>query len=246
MNAPTGHRFRTGLLAAIAAGFLLATSSAAFAQSVGAPFEARDPHTCADTKAPASGDITTALASKYLLCDLESQRGDMLYLVENLHVTIGAGRPYTRSDSYLHNADTTGTIYPIRGSFDQYQCAKVSAYMENTKRNCTLYPSPKASGSCYRTSFHDWSCDMLDSNNNLDARQFRFAAAGATLRLPHPSRADTGRPPETRQPLQKQMEVPAVPQAVRQHRISPQWRSTGTSATSNSIQPTTVSTSSQR
>src|SRR5688572_3807290 len=98
-----------------------AFSDAAVAQegnSISSRYGSRDPRTCEDTKAPARGAITAALALKYLNCQMEyvSGGGD-LYLVENVKVEVGGGTPYAaiRGQRSLEEIDVKYPVYPIRG-----------------------------------------------------------------------------------------------------------------------------------
>lgn len=60
---------------------------------VGDRFQTRDPKTCDSKQEPTSGPITAAHAQKYLICNLESDSGEKLYLLENVSVQVGKGTP---------------------------------------------------------------------------------------------------------------------------------------------------------
>jgi hypothetical protein len=129
-------------------------------------FGAREPRTCDDTKAPAQGAITAALAQKYLNCQMEYISMGQLYLVENLKVEVGGGIPYAaiRGQRSFAEIDVNHPVYPIRGSFLQYQCSDpVTEHVGPPDTNCTTYNHPKAVGYCYKTTFGDWRCQMTDS-----------------------------------------------------------------------------------
>ncbi|MDQ6759380.1 MAG: hypothetical protein M3Z32_05865, partial [Acidobacteriota bacterium] len=49
-----------------------------------------------------------------------------LYLLENVKVEIGKGRPYHASDSLAQNIDPSQSVYPIHGSYDEFQCVKIT------------------------------------------------------------------------------------------------------------------------
>ena len=146
---------------------LFAVFSLALAQNgVGAKYGARDPRICTDVKNPKSGAIDADQATKYVICNQEGVLSDQLYLIENVKVTVGGSRPYNSfSDSYATSIDTTAPVYPIHGSFDRYQCDKVSTVMENTGKNCNFYRYSKAEGKCFKTTFGDWYCNMQDLSN---------------------------------------------------------------------------------
>ncbi|MGI8467905.1 MAG: hypothetical protein ACR2N3_05580 [Pyrinomonadaceae bacterium] len=185
MKKQNNQRRQHFLLAAIATIIMLGASASAFAQGIGAKYGSRDPQTCADTKTPARGAISAALATKYVICAQDGEQSSQLYLVENVKVTVGGGRPYNSfSDSYATSIDTTAPVYPIRGSLDKYQCDKVSAYMDNAKRNCTLYHEPKAEGKCYKTTFGDWYCSMHDLSNNQSNIEYNMKPPGGGAAVP--------------------------------------------------------------
>ena len=37
--------------------------------------------------------------------------------------------------------------------------------MKNVGKNCNAYDQPKATGMCYKTTFGDWRCTMIDINS---------------------------------------------------------------------------------
>lgn len=147
-----------------AAALLLAAYGLAAAPGIGAKYGARDPRTCSSTKEPTSGAISADQAKVYVICHEEKEsRGD-LYLVEDVKVEVGKPRPYqVRVDSHP-DIDTTAPVYPVRGSFSQYQCVEVSDYMKNAGKNCNRYDHPHAEGVCYKTNYGDWQCQMFDLN----------------------------------------------------------------------------------
>jgi hypothetical protein len=140
--------------------FLLGVFGAAGAQSIGAKYGTRDPRTCADSKAPARGAMTPALATKYLICSEEKVSGENLYLIEGLtSVEVGGSRPYNLRNDSSEDIDVTAPVYPIRtGSYKSYQCGIVNA--GNKGYNCNIYPYPSGSGACRRTTFGDWKCSL--------------------------------------------------------------------------------------
>jgi hypothetical protein len=125
-------------------------------------FEARDPRTCEDTKAPARGAITAALATKYLNCQMEFISMGDLYLVENLKVEVGGGVPYDPTLGAFEAINVRVPLYPIRGSLLRYQCQEVQKYASLSGENCASFNEPKAKGYCYKTTFGDWKCNMSD------------------------------------------------------------------------------------
>ncbi|HLM61297.1 MAG TPA: hypothetical protein VK308_10865 [Pyrinomonadaceae bacterium] len=157
------------LLVTIAAFFIFCASAAIVAQekSIGAKYGSREPRTCADMKVPAKGAITAALAAKYFICASEVEKGQYLYLVENVKTEVGAGRPYNPNmDLNVPEIDVRSPLYPIRGSHTLYQCDKEDARFDFTApgRNCHRYEHQNAKGFCYKTTFGDWRCYQTDLN----------------------------------------------------------------------------------
>lgn len=161
--------WRTVVLAAIAIVFTFGTVVAQGEKSISERYGSRDPRTCENTKAPARGAITAALALKYLNCQMEYVSGSgELYLVENLKVEVGGGISYAAimGQRSLSEIDTKFPVYPIRGSLLRYQCQNRLTAARVPTANCNTYNEPKATGYCYKTTFGDWSCYMNDTAGN--------------------------------------------------------------------------------
>lgn len=162
----------SSLLAMIAVVLMFgAFSSAAVAQddkSISERYGSREPRTCEDTKAPAKGAITAALALKYLNCQMEYLAGGGdLYLVENVKTEVGGGISYAAimGQRSLSEIDVKHPVYPIRGSLLRYQCQNRLTAARVADANCNTYNEPKATGYCYKTTFGDWRCYMNDPNS---------------------------------------------------------------------------------
>ena len=163
-------RQQTVLLATIATIFILGASGLALAQpGSGAKYVSRDPRTCVDKTAPKTGALSSAQAAQYVVCSSEYVIND-LYLVENVTVQIGKGRPYNiREDINFPDIDTKFPVYPIRGSLTKYDCGVIYLDRSNLNRNCSVYNHPNAKGACYKDSFGDWRCGMTDASRQLIA-----------------------------------------------------------------------------
>ena len=175
MKRQKNQRLQSVLLATITIIFLLGAFHSTYAQQgAGKPYDARDPRTCADMKAPAKGAMTVALATKYLICASEGVQGDYLYLIEDVQVQVGGGVPYNPRDLInVSDIDVKALVFPLRASFTQYQCGAVSDASENRGHNCTVYKSPKATGVCYKTTFGDWNCNAREFGSNATERDAR-------------------------------------------------------------------------
>lgn len=164
MRKQIGRGWQSSLLATIAVVLTFGAFSATVAQekSIGERYGSREPRTCADMKAPARGAITAALAEKYFICAAERLDGYYLFLVENVKVEVGAGRPYNPNmDLNVPEIDVRFPLYPIRGSYSLYSCqAESDQYLPG--RNCTRYEHKNAKGHCYKTAFGDWRCFQME------------------------------------------------------------------------------------
>lgn len=134
-------------------------------KGVGAPFGARDPRACSSTAYPEKGPISEAMAKQYFICGMEKVNPDgYLFLEENVKLQVGRGvvprgvYAVPRADQ-----DPNAKVYAIRGSFDQYMCSKLdhSTMFNNIGKNCGDQHVTNATGSCYRTTFGDWKCQMV-------------------------------------------------------------------------------------
>lgn len=162
--------WQTIMFTTIAIALVFGTFSTTVAQEKKSPGErygSREPRTCEDMKTLARGAITAALATKYFICAAEKEEGQYLYLVENVKVQVGTGRPYNPNmDLNVPEIDVRFPLYPIRGSHTQYQCQAENAQFDFTApgRNCHRYEHQNAKGFCYKTTFGDWRCYQTDLN----------------------------------------------------------------------------------
>lgn len=138
---------------------------AANAETVGARFASREPKACPSGVGPANGPLTVPLATAFVICSREHATGDEIYLVGGATIQVGRPRPFTRDDTYMHDADPSQPVYAIRGSIVTYQCDQISTIDPNSGQNCRAIAEPNASGFCYGTAFGEWSCFMRDMNN---------------------------------------------------------------------------------
>jgi hypothetical protein len=76
--------------------------------------------------------------------------------------------------------DPSKPVYPIRGSYDKYQCdalnPKLGMKGRNAGDNCSVYPNPKAEGICYTTTFGEWDCLMQDHEISVNEGKHYQAA----------------------------------------------------------------------
>ena len=101
-----------------------------------------------------------------VVCGMEGvTTNSELILVSDVTVQIGAGRSYNDSNLTLAtDADVNAKVYPIRGSLKRYDCAPLPPRgIYPPGQQCTMYPHPAATGTCYKNTFGDWVCTMSGS-----------------------------------------------------------------------------------
>jgi hypothetical protein len=136
-------------------------------KGAGAPFGSRDPYTCSSTAYPKQGPIPQDMARQYATCGFDKVVGGFIYLAQNVKVEVGKGA-VPRGNFYIPKPwmDPKAKVYPLRGSYDWYQCGKedptYAPYAPG--KNCSMTHEPNATGSCTRTNFGDWKC-LLDQGN---------------------------------------------------------------------------------
>lgn len=149
----------------------------AYAQNIGAPYGSRDPVTCASRKAPASGAPSPAQVAQYVQCDPEGGegvRGHFIHLMTSVKAEIGAGRAFSPIADRMTDIDVRQPVYPIRGSYNWYQCGNVRGGAP-AGANCGLYVESNATGKCYKTTFGDWRCIMNDATAVAKGPKFGVA-----------------------------------------------------------------------
>jgi hypothetical protein len=143
---------------------------------LGQKYDTRDPFACKSKKEPAKGAPSPSQAKDYLRCRQERVLGNEIYLLENVQLEVGKGRPFQGGglqDLNMGDIDPSFPVYPIRGSFDQYQCgALVVGGLANINaprgKNCNMQSNPNVTGACYKTTFGDWTC-MATGDNSVPA-----------------------------------------------------------------------------
>lgn len=146
---------------------------------VGAKYGARDPVTCKSKQEPAKGAPTPEQVKRYVRCGMEGESGvapPYLTLLDNVQVEIGKARPFNpKGDFLMTDADADSPVYPIRGSYDSYICRVLDPPFSIYGKNCSVFDLPRATGSCYRTTFGDWNCSMIDASAPVSAKRDNVA-----------------------------------------------------------------------
>jgi len=75
-------------------------------------------------------------------------------------VEVGAPRNFMLSTDSWSDIDPSAKVYPLRGKGAMWQCSAVSPTYP-AGENCYKYPATAGGqGSCYKTTFGDWTCHM--------------------------------------------------------------------------------------
>lgn len=133
---------------------------------VGKQFGSRDPRTCTSRKEPVKGSPTAAQLQQYFICDQEVVRrsatsGDLLYLVTDVKLEVGKGRPFSLATDAVENIDPAQTVYPVRGTYAWWQCSAIGSINGQPGKNCVKDEMTEASGRCYKSTFGEWHCLMF-------------------------------------------------------------------------------------
>ncbi len=122
-------------------------------------FKTRSPRTCNSvTSVP-----TVAQIPALIQCTFEQKTAYDMTLITNIKVQTGGFRAYNQfQDGYATSIDTSAKVMPIRGSMVQWLC---SQDRDNPGANCSRVVKPEAEGKCWKTTFGDWKCSMLDTKH---------------------------------------------------------------------------------
>lgn len=142
----------------------------------GKSYDTRDPFACKSTKEPAKGVPSPSQVKDYVRCNkISGERiaGGYIWLYENVQMEIGKGRPFSSwSDVGSIDIDNSQTVYPIRGTLDSYSCRPPGSMGFPPGKNCHAKKATDFAGTCYKTTFGDWSCQghaMGDPLTGLEA-----------------------------------------------------------------------------
>jgi hypothetical protein len=135
-------------------------------KGVGAAYGARDPIICESTRTKGSTP-TVAEATRFFTCANESESPRWgLKLVADVKLQMAGARRYNpANDMNVPQIDTGAPMFDLRGSFTQYSCDKVGGQgtgLSPAGKNCNKFTYSHATGTCYKTTFGDWRCQMMD------------------------------------------------------------------------------------
>jgi hypothetical protein len=130
-------------------------------------FGTRSPRVCNDIKVKPTPEQAAALVQ----CRQEHTGVRDITLLENVQIQMGGPQPYNyRAHSHLTAADTTSQVYPLRGSYVWYHCDAESVIpaikSDNRGKNCSYVNKSSATGFCWKTTFDNWDCTILDTEHN--------------------------------------------------------------------------------
>ena len=151
---------------------LSATGVQVYGQAgAGKKYDARDPFVCKSTKEPAAGAPSPNQVKDYVKCNKisgESIAGGYIWLLENGQFEIGKSRPFSSwSDVGSKTIDNSQPVYPIRGTVDNYQCGVPGAIGFPAGGNCHVRKAAPFVGTCFKTTFGDWSCQGKQTGDPL-------------------------------------------------------------------------------
>jgi hypothetical protein len=159
---------RTALTLGVAAILASACPCALLAQAAQSKTGTRQPLTnCQPVKSQPSN---AAQIARMIQCAREGERTGTITILTNIAVQLGATRKYVEfTDNGNYGIDPAAPVLPLRGSLDRYVCNPIThkrpgdVYgIDNEGKNCMVVHERKASGSCIRTSFGDWTCSMIE------------------------------------------------------------------------------------
>jgi hypothetical protein len=145
------------------------TAALAYGQpGAGKEYATRDPFSCKSKKEPAKGAPSASQLTDLVKCSNERAAGGYIGLFENVQVEIGKSRPYSSwSDSGNSNIDNSQPVYPIRGTAQFYSCRPPGSMGFPAGKNCQVKKDFTFQGTCFKTTFNDWSCPIQGTSDGL-------------------------------------------------------------------------------
>jgi hypothetical protein len=122
-------------------------------------YQSRNPRKCAEVTTPPTVAQAMALVQCSTESDTTGSSTPLITLVTDLQMQLGAPRDYMAGTDGWSDIDVRAKVYPVRGQGTMWQCSPVAQY--GVGQNCVNYPAgPGGQGSCYKTTFGDWTCRM--------------------------------------------------------------------------------------
>ena len=130
------------------------------AAQLASKFGGRAPRPCPAIKHPPS----EAEAAVLVQCTMEGPYADEETFLTDVKIKLNGSRPfemtYAHNDGVLTDVDTRTTIYLITGYAKTYTCGD-GAWHPGT--NCVMQEMIDATGSCWRTNYGEYRCQMWNS-----------------------------------------------------------------------------------
>jgi hypothetical protein len=128
-------------------------------------YQARAPRKCTTVKSPPSVFQATAL----IQCSMDGLSPSGLQLTQDVKIEKGTPRKFVyNTDAGLAGIDVNAMVIPLRGSYTGYFCSKVSPQFAPAGKSCQVSPVDSVEGMCWKTSFGDYSCKMLQGRLSFD------------------------------------------------------------------------------
>lgn len=122
-------------------------------------YQSRNPRVCAKMMNPPNAAQAAALVQCSTESDTSGSMTPLITLLTDVEVEIGAPRDFILGPDNRSDIDPKAKVYPIRGKGTMWQCFPAAGYPAG--QNCLTYPAAAGGqGTCYKTTFGDWTCRM--------------------------------------------------------------------------------------
>jgi hypothetical protein len=120
-------------------------------------YQARNPRLCKPVSAPPSPGQAAVL----IQCTMDQDRATGLFLMQEVNIVMSQPRAFNGdTDSNLPEIDMSAPVFPLSGSLKVFWCSPIGVGYP-AGRNCQVMPTPMAMGSCWKTTFGDWKCNLI-------------------------------------------------------------------------------------
>ena len=133
-------------------------------------YQVRNPRICSKVTSPPNAAEATVLVQCYVESDTTGSASPAIVVATDLKVEIGAPRNFIPGTDDRNDIDPSAKVYPLRGQGTRWSCGPAASYAPG--QNCMKWPAgPGGQGSCWRSSFGDWSCNMSIGSTNWVTKQ---------------------------------------------------------------------------
>lgn len=102
-------------------------------------------------------------ATALIRCRVETTRGNVLYLMEDVRLQFGRGRAFDALRDGMTDIDVTRQVFPLTGTFTEVTCNPrdtTEAMGGNPDRNCSETDYTEAQGACWQNPSAEWQCSL--------------------------------------------------------------------------------------